>query len=197
MDWTRPGGYRSRSPRPPRPPLAAQRWLITEARTEELRAPHRAEGLMVEVADRIQALVREGRCEGFGSVVLDYDDHSLDLYWKGTLPEEMEGLLQELRRQVAIDVHEALHSSGELREEAHRIKGLEPPALRITSVGPIGDCSGLRVSVGVGNDLARARREIESRMRLEFDVQPPAQWIPAGHHQPRHRQARDVRRAQR
>lgn len=152
---------------------------------------------MVEAADRIQALVREGQCEGFGSVVLDDDDHSLAVYWKGTLPEEMEGLLQELRRQVVIDVHEALYSRDELRAETHRISALELPGLHITGVGPIEDCSGLRVSVDVENDLARARREIESRMRLDFDVQPPAQWIPAGHHQRRHRQARDARQAQR
>jgi len=150
---------------------------------------------MVEAADRIQALVREGRCEGFGSVVLHYDDHSLTLYWKGTLPEEMEGLPHELRRQVAIDVHEALYSHDELRAETHRISALELPGLHITRVGPIGDCSGLRVSVDVENNLARARREIESRMRLDFDLQPPA-W-PAGHHKPRHRQARDVRQVQR
>ena len=167
---------------------------MSDARTEELRAPYRAEELMEEAADRIQELGRDARCEGFGSVVLDYDDHSLTVYWKGTLPEELEGLLQELRRQVAIHVHEALHSRDELSEEAHRINGLDLPGLRITSVGAMGDCSGLRVTVDVGTDLARAAREIESRMRLEFGVQPPAR--PALGQRRRHL-AQDARRTER
>ncbi|MGH3649841.1 MAG: hypothetical protein ACRDU9_03960 [Acidimicrobiia bacterium] len=181
-----PPGYRGRlpwpprPPRPPRPPLAAQRWLINEARAEELRIPYRAEGLMVEAADRIHALVREGAWQGFGSCVLDYDHYSLTVYSKGPLPQEVEDLLHELRGEVSIDVHAARYSSDELTEEAHRISGLELPGLRITSVGPLRDCSGLRVTVDVGNDLARASREIESRMRLEFGVQPPPRLIPAG-----------------
>jgi hypothetical protein len=176
-EWTRPGGSRWRSPRPLRPPLAAQRWLINEARAEELRAPWRAEGLMVEAADRIQGLEGERRFGGFASVVLSYNDHSLTVYWKGPLPKEMEDLLHELRRQVAIDVRDAPYSRDELSEEAHRINGLDLPGLRITGVGPLRDCSGLRVNVDVGNDLARASREIESRMRLEFGIQPPARSV--------------------
>jgi hypothetical protein len=156
--------------------------VITEAHAEGLRTRYRAEGLVTEAADRIHALVGEGRLEGFGSVVLDYDDHSLTVYWKGPLPEQMEDLLHELRRQVAIDVREARYSSDELSEDVHRINRLDLPGLALTSVGPTRDCSGLRVTVGVRDDLARASREIQSRMRLELGVEPPGQWIPAGHH---------------
>lgn len=70
----------------------------------------------------------------------------------------------------------------ELSEEVHRINRLDLPGLALTSVGPIRDCSGLRVTVGVRDDLARASREIQSRMRLEFGVEPPGQLMPAGHH---------------
>ena len=135
---------------------------------------------MTEAADRIHALVGDGRVEGFGGVVLDYDDHSLTVYWKGPLPAQTEDLLHELRRQVAIDVREALHSSDELSEEVHRINRLDLPGLGLTSVGPMRDCSGLRVTVRMTDDLARASREIQSRMRLEFGVEPPGRWIPAG-----------------
>lgn len=129
---------------------------------------------MVEAADRIQGLERERRSDGLGGVVLNNDDHSLTVYWKGHLPQEMEDLLHELRRQVAIDVRDAPYSSDELSEEAHRINGLDLSGLLITSAGPLQDCSGLRITLDVGNDLARASREIKSRMRLEFGVQPPA-----------------------
>ncbi len=135
---------------------------------------------MVEVADRIQVATRERRFDGFGSIVLNRDGHSVTLYWKGPLPREMDELVDELRREVAIDVREAPYSRRELRDETNRIKDLDLPGLRITSVGPLGDCSGLRVTVDEGNDLARAAREIESRMRLEFEVQGPATAIPAG-----------------
>jgi hypothetical protein len=43
----------------------------------------------------------------------------------------------------------------ELLEETHRIKALDLLGLRITSVGRMGDCSGLRVTVGGGTDLTR------------------------------------------
>jgi hypothetical protein len=148
---------------------------MNEARAEELRAPWRAEGLMVEARDRIRGLEHEGRLDGFGDVVTNHDNHSLTVYWKGPLPKEMEDLLHELQRQVAIDVRDAPYSRDELSEEVLRINGLDLSGLRITSVGPMRDCSGLRVTVDVGNDLARASREIKSRMRLEFGIQRPAQ----------------------
>jgi hypothetical protein len=113
------------------------------------------------------------------------------------LPEQMEDLLHELRCQVAIDVHEALYSSDELSEEAHRINRLDLPGLVLRSVGPMRDCSGLPVTVGVRDDLARASREIQSRMRLEFGVEPPGQWIPAGHHRRATASAPDARRTRR
>ena len=196
-DWTGPGGYRWRPPRPPLPQPAAQRRLITEGCAEILRMSDRAEGLVTEAADRLHALVGEGRLEGFGSAVLDYDQHSLTVYWKGTLPDQIEDLLHELRRQVAIHVHEALYSSNELSEEVHRINRLDLPGLGLTSVGPMRDCSGLRVTVGTRDDLARASREIRSRMRMEFAVEPPGQWIPTGHHRRATAGAPDARHTQR
>jgi hypothetical protein len=178
-----------------RPPLAAQRWLIDEARAEELRAPWpwRADGLVVEAADRIQGLEHERQFDGFGTVVLNHEDHSLAVYWKGPLPNEMDDLLQELRRRVAIDVRDAPYSMDELSEEVHRISGLDPPGICITSVGPMRDCSGLRVTVDVGDDLARASREIKSRMKLEFGVQPRARALALGHPRWGHRGAPDAR----
>jgi hypothetical protein len=130
---------------------------------------------MVEARDRIRGLEHERRFDGFGDVVTNHDDHSLTVYWKGPLPKEMVDLVHELQRQVAIDVRDAPYSRDELSEEVLRINGLDLPGLRITSAGPMRDCSGLRVTVDVGNDLARASREIESQMRLEFGIQRPAQ----------------------
>ena len=196
-DWPEESQRREYRARPRLPPQSAQRWLIKEARAEELRMPWRAEELMEEAADQIQALAREKRLGGFGSLVSDYDSYSLTVYWKGRVAGEMEELLNELRRQVAIAVHEAPYSWDELSEEAHRISALDLPGLRITSVGPVPDCSGLRITVDVGDDLARASREIQSRMRLEFGVQPPAGPIPASHHPRGRRVAPDARQTQR
>jgi hypothetical protein len=179
-----------------RPPLAAQRWLIDEARAEELRSPWRAEGLTVEAANRIRGLVHERQFDGFGAVVHNRDNHSLTVYWKGPLPNEMEDLLHELRRQVAIDVRDAPYSMDELSEERDRINALKPAGIRITSVGPMRDCSGLRVTIDMGGDLARASREIKSRMRLEFGVQPPARVFELGRRWG-HRGAPDARQTQR
>ena len=153
---------------------------MTEAHVEELRLPYRADELRREAADRIQGLTGRRQFDGFGSIVLNRDGGSLTLFWKGALPQEMEELVDELRREVAIDVREAPYSKDELLEETHRIIDLDRPGLRITSVGAMSDCSGLRVTVDEGVDLALASREITSWIRLEFGVQRPARVIPIG-----------------
>jgi hypothetical protein len=140
----------------------------------------RAQLPLVEAADQIQAVVHERDDGGFASVALEQEPPSVVLFWKGPLPEPVEHLVDQLQQKVAIDVRDAHYSRRELRDESNRIKDLGLPGLRITSVGPLGECSGLRVTVDKGNDLARAAREIKSRMRLEFEVQGPATAIPAG-----------------
>lgn len=122
----------------------------------------RAQLPLVEAADRIQAVVHERDYGGFASVALKHDPPSVVLFWKGPLPQPVQHLVDELRREVAIDVRDARYSCRELRDETRRIKDLDLPGLRITSVGPLSDCSGLRVTVDEGNDLARASREIVS-----------------------------------
>ena len=173
-EGTRPAGYKGRVPRPLRPPLEAQRWLMNEARAAELRLPYRAEELRRGAAHRIRGLTHERRFDGFGSIVLNRDGGSVTLYWKGGLPEAMDELVNELRRDVAIDVRGAPYSKDELIQETHRIIDLDPAGVRITSVGPRGDCSGLRVTVDEGNDLTQASREITSWIRLEFGVRSSA-----------------------
>jgi deazaflavin-dependent oxidoreductase (nitroreductase family) len=169
-------GERDRSRRSP---LAAQRWLIDAARAEELRESWRVDGLAAGAADRILGVATDWP-EGHGSVELNDADHSLIVHWKGVLPHELESLFHELRRDVVVEVRDAPYSSSELQDEAHRILELELPGLRITSVGPLPGCSGLRVTVDVGDDLARAEREVSSRMRLEFGVRPPARPLHGG-----------------
>jgi hypothetical protein len=150
---------------------------MNEARAQELRLPYRAEELRREAAGRIQGLTRERRFDGFSSIVLDRDAASLIVYWKGRLPQEMGELVDELRREVAIDVRDAPYSKDELLQETHRIIELDPPGVRITGVGPKGDCSGLPVTVDQGTDLTQASREIKSWIRLEFEVRRPATLV--------------------
>ncbi len=153
---------------------------MNEARAEELRLSYRREEVRREAAHRIQRLTRERRLDGFGSIVLNSDTGSLTLYWKGRLPQGVDELLDELRREVAIDVRDAPYSKDELLHETHRIIELDPPGVRITSVGPKGDCSGLLVTVDEGNDLTQASREIKSWIRLEFGVRRPGTLVHGG-----------------
>ncbi|HET6753380.1 MAG TPA: hypothetical protein VFH23_05460 [Jiangellaceae bacterium] len=96
---------------------------MNEARAEELRLPDRREELRREAAHRIQGLTRERRLDGFGSIVLNPDAGSLTLYWKGPLPQEMDELLDELGRDVAIDVRDAPYSKDELFDGRRRLFG--------------------------------------------------------------------------
>jgi hypothetical protein len=132
-------------------------------------------GLDEEAADRIQVLVDEREYGGFTSLALEHDPPAVVLFWKGPLPQPVEELVDELRLTVDVVIRDAVYSRDELLEEAHRIGVLDQAGIgvKIWSVGPLNDCSGLSVVVDRATDLTHAEREIRSPMKLEFSVGGP------------------------
>jgi hypothetical protein len=130
---------------------------------------------LVKAADRIQVLVRERDYSDFGVLALEDDPPAVVLFWKGPLPRPVQDLVDELRSTVRVVVRDAPHSLDELLEETRRIIALEPArvGVKIWTVGPLNDCSGLRVEVDRATDLTRAEREITSPMKLEFSFSAP------------------------
>jgi hypothetical protein len=135
----------------------------------------RAQQPLVDAADRLQALVREGTHTGFASVALEDDPPSVVLFWKGSLPQPVRRLVDELRSTVRIVVRDATYSLDELLEESRRIISVDrsDTGVKIWSVGPLRDCSGLHVEIDRSTDTARAEQAISSPMKLEFRVSGP------------------------
>lgn len=135
----------------------------------------RAQQPLVEAGDRIQVLVRERDYGGFGVLALEDDPPSVVLFWKGPLPQPVQHLVDELRSTVRVEVRDAIYSRDELRDEARRIIPADRSniGVKIWGVGPLNDCSGLSVVIDRSADLASAKREITSPMKLEFSFGGP------------------------
>jgi hypothetical protein len=153
-----------------------QRRVLDPAEVAALLPPAvRAQQPLVKAADRIQVLVREREYGGFASVALDDDPPSVVLFWKGSLPQPVRHLVDELRSTVRVVIRDAVYSRDELLKESRRIAALDPShvGVKIWGVGPLNDCSGLSVVVDRSTELPRAEREITSPMKLEFSVGGP------------------------
>jgi hypothetical protein len=129
----------------------------------------RAQEPLNEAAYRIQDAADEAGFEGFAATAVDVDTGRVILYWKGPLPRAMASLVDGLRSRVRVEVRRAAYSETELLAEAERVAGLDraQTGVRIYSVGPLHDYSGLRVKVEE-EDLVRAEHVIDSPVRLEF-----------------------------
>jgi hypothetical protein len=140
-----------------------------------LTARERAQQPLVEAADRIQALVGAREYDGFGLLAVEDEPPCVVLFWKGLLPQPVQDLVDELRGTVRVVARDAVYSQVELREEARRIAALDQArtGVKLWGVGSLNDCSGLRVVIDRSTDLARARREITSAMKLEFSFGGP------------------------
>jgi hypothetical protein len=103
-----------------------------------------------------------------------WEDHppSVVLFWKGPPPPPVRHLVDELHSTVRVVVRHAEYSETELIEESRRVMALGQSQVdvQIWSVGPLNDCSGLRVEIDETTDRALAERVITSRMKLEFSV---------------------------
>jgi hypothetical protein len=169
-------GYKGPLPDLPEPQPDRQRRILDPAEIEAMLTPHeRAQQPLVEAADRIQLLVHDAKYGGFASLALEHHPPSVVLFWKGTLPRPVRDLIDELRPTARVVVRDAAYSQDELAEEAHRIIDhyRSHSGVKIWSVGPLHDCSGLEVTIDRSTDLTRAEREIRSHMKLKFTVGGP------------------------
>ncbi|WP_182877879.1 hypothetical protein [Microbispora sp. H10670] len=108
---------------------------------------------LVRAADRITAAVAQERNGGgYAGIVVAPENHELRLYWKGRTSQAIDGLVGQLRGDVAVSVLPARHSAAELTAAMARITKRAGSA--ITSIAPRVDGSGLTVT---GVDAGRAR----------------------------------------
>jgi hypothetical protein len=145
------------------PALVAPSVMIVRSQRQQVL--HRIAGQITEnLSESARAAI-----PGFTDIVVDPDpDHShLRLYWKGKLPQRVERILAHLPKGVTADVVAAQYSKAELHAARNRLlKGGKPvdlrlsagsTPLRITSIGPAGDGSGL--VIGYDEDRGVGRRD--------------------------------------
>ncbi|WP_432824243.1 hypothetical protein [Dactylosporangium sp. CA-092794] len=120
--------------------------------------------------ERVLAAAHGEGGEGFGAIVADPEQRKLQVYWKGTVPAPVEHLFGQLRADVPVEVRPARYSAAELRGEMDRL--LADPAaqpLRISSVAPLADASGLHIGV-------ERTATVAAQATAAAAVRVPVQW---------------------
>ncbi|MEW9529907.1 hypothetical protein [Microbispora sp. NPDC049125] len=125
---------------------------------------------LVRAADRISATAQQDARSGYAGIVLAPEKSELRVYWKGQAPKSVNGLISELRGDVAVSLLPARHSARELATVTSRIAKRAGSA--ITSIAARPDGSGLTVT---GLDVGRARSAVSSEtvpITVEAGVSP-------------------------
>lgn len=148
---------------------------------DSTRDPHpgmRAQQRQVEAADRILKLANDKTMTGLGGTWIEDDGKTVRLYWKGSVPEEMERVVAQVRADgISVDIVAARYSAAELMAEAGRIASLKPAevdGVEVTGAGPRNDYSGLDVRISRAEDLSKARLRITSNVPLSLTVRRQA-----------------------
>jgi hypothetical protein len=97
-------------------------------------------------------LIKGAGWDGYAGISLAPEKGELSLYWKGTLPAQVQRAVDKARREMGVRVLPAAHSERELLEVARRL-AKEPG---VTSVGPKVDGSGLRLGYAGNRTSAEA-----------------------------------------
>ncbi len=127
---------------------------------------------LVTAADGIQDLVEREGLPGFAGTELDGD--TLVLYWHGAVPPALDRALARVRRDVPVRVHPTRYSLATLLAVARRlIDAYAASSVRITSVGPLRDYSGLEVGVDPSTP-ASLRGTIRASVPVVIVDQAPA-----------------------
>jgi hypothetical protein len=121
---------------------------------------------MIKAADRITA----AGGSGYSGVIAAPENRELRVYWKGKLPRQINDLVGQLRRDVAINVLPAQYSARELDREATRL--IRANRELITSIEPLQDGSGLTATTASVGATRTAIAGASVPVTLEHGVQP-------------------------
>jgi hypothetical protein len=110
---------------------------------------------LVKAADRISTAAKEHGGSGYAGIIAAPENRELRVYWKGSTPKQIDGLVGELRGEVPISVLPAKYSARELEREMARL--IRKSGSVITSIAPLQDGSGL---VASGASLNSTRSEV-------------------------------------
>jgi hypothetical protein len=89
------------------------------------------------------AAARSG--DGLGSITANPLEKAVRVYWKGTMPTPVSGLVAALRAQTSIRVLPARYSQRELLAEERRLTGTA--GSQISEAAPLADAGGLRITL--------------------------------------------------
>ncbi|MFD3330503.1 trypsin-like serine protease [Streptomyces sp. NPDC058701] len=121
------------------------------------------------LADRILETVPE-KGSGYGSVAIDLQNHRIKLYWKGALPQDVQGIIAGAPERVLVSsasyTREEMLAAAELVMQ-HR----DDQSTHIVSAGPTADASGL--SIGVTGSVEQGRGlDVVKSLGMQVSVKP-------------------------
>ncbi|MET8139522.1 hypothetical protein ABZU32_04325 [Sphaerisporangium sp. NPDC005288] len=121
---------------------------------------------MIKAADRITALGGSG----YAGVIAAPENRELRVYWKGKPPRQVNELVDQLRRDVGINVLPAKYSARELQREADRL--IRANSSTLTSITALQDGSGLAASSAVVDAARTAIADAAVPVSIEQGVKP-------------------------
>ncbi|MFI9365252.1 hypothetical protein ACIG5E_30005 [Kitasatospora sp. NPDC053057] len=123
------------------------------------------------------------RIPGFSEVEVDPGANRITLHWKGELPDAVRGVLQDLPRDVSVQVVAAKYSKAELHAAREKLlsngKPIPLPAKRpshISSIGPSLDGSGLDLGYETDDERAPGVRTFVPTLSAE-ELSPQVEAI--------------------
>ncbi len=105
---------------------------------------------------------------GFAGIEVSAEDRALRVHWRGRPPAPVREVLNSLRGEVQVHLHNARHSQAQLNAEAQRVARVSG----VTAVSPTVDGSGLSVSVSTAEAVGRARAAAVAPI-VEHDIARP------------------------
>ncbi|MFJ9909195.1 hypothetical protein ACIRVK_41305 [Streptomyces sp. NPDC101152] len=169
------------------PSPALEEKVASGARAHNITDPHliqvqRQQDTLDKIAGKLADGLSEferARIPGFTDVAIDPDHNHIRLYWNGIVPARVRTILAHLPAGVTADVRSAKYSKAELH--AARKKLLQGgkfkeihlastgDAIRITSVGPAVDGSGLEI--GYDEDRGVGKRDLTDPLARKSRVE--------------------------
>jgi hypothetical protein len=124
------------------------------------------------VATKIQTAASALADNGYSNVIAAPEHRQLDVYWKGTVPAEIQALIAQQRRVVPIRVLKAQFNAEELIGEARRL-GKDPA---VAEAAPMPDGSGVQIRLAPGISAAAVLASSKLPLIQGEPAGPPSLW---------------------
>jgi hypothetical protein len=124
-----------------------------------------AQNQLTATADSIVKAAGSSTETGYGSIRLSVGDNRLTVYWKGQVPQQVQSAIDARPAGMTVNVSPTNYSLTDLQQQMTSLSSRAPAAgIKLTSVGPKPDSSGLQATVD--GDITQAKEKLQSSIPL-------------------------------